>query len=205
MLKNTKIYALAILAFLFSFTGVAIAADAATPSDGSLLDLLKPLYDAFSGGHYAVGACATVVLVVAVLRRYSDFFGAKFAAFMHSDRGGTLAALFMAMFMSMGAALAAPGAHLSWGLMWTTFLVGVGAAGGYAVLKNVLVEPMLKPLQAKLPAWAQPILSLVLWVFEHGPGAGAQEIAKAQQAGDAAVAAKPAPGVAGVVKITEEK
>ncbi len=38
--------------FLLTFTTVAHAAAAAEPADGSLLDLARPIYDAFLHGQY---------------------------------------------------------------------------------------------------------------------------------------------------------
>lgn len=162
-----KIWSLMLLAFLLSFTGAAFAADSVTPSDGTLLDLAQPIYAAFAGGHYALCACLAVVVLVGVLKRYSPL-GPKATAWLHSDMGGVLAALVTSTATACAAALAAPGAHLTLGLLETALLIGVGAAGGYAALKNVVVEPILLKIQARMPAQLQWVLGSVLWIFDHG-------------------------------------
>ena len=183
----------AMFAMLLSFGATSFAADAATPDDGSsLLDLMKPAYEAFSGGHYAMGAALAVVLIVAVIKKYAGT-ASKFGKFVHSDAGGSLLALVTATAAAMGTALAAPGATITCSLLKTAGLVGVGAAGGYAMLKNLIVEPLLKPLAAKAPAWSQPIFALVFWIFDHGSTA----VTDAEKAGADAVKANPAPGVEG--------
>lgn len=168
----------------------------APPSDStSLLELLKPVYNAFAGGHYAYAAALGVIAGVALLKRYAG--SGKFGAFVHGDFGGSLSALLMAAAGASAAALAAPGAHVTLALLKSALLVGIGAAGGYAMLKNLIIEPLLKRYGSKLPSWMQPLVALAEAFFGHGSD-GAAALAKAQAAGDAAVAAKPAQGVAAV-------
>lgn len=172
------------------FGVVAYAADTATPADSqSILDLLKPVYDAFAGGHYAFAAALLTIALVALAKRY---LGDKLP-WLHSDAGGTCTALLMAGAGALATGLAAPGATVTLALMKSAFLVGIGAAGGYAALKNLLVDPILKPLAAKAPAWAQPLFAVLFFFFDKPDAAAA-----ATKAGDAAVAAKPAAGVVGV-------
>ncbi len=61
------------------------------------------------------------------------------------------------------------------------------------MFKNLIIEPLLKPLAAKAPAWMQPLFQLVFWVFDK-PSA----VATAEAAGKAAVAAAPGAGIAAV-------
>ena len=179
----------------FFFTAAAQVAGAVAPQpDVSLTDLLKPLYDAFSGGHYAYASALLTIAVVTIVRRW---LGDKIP-FLHTDAGGALLAVAGAMASAAATGLAVPGAGVSWALMKSSFLVGVGAAGGFTVLNDVLVKPLLKPLRAKLPTWAQPILDLVLFFFDKGL-AGQTAVANAEKAGEDAVKANPAQGAAGVV------
>lgn len=158
MNKPAKI-ALLILTFLAAFTGTALAAEAATGADGSLLDLLRPVYQAFSGGHYAYAASLGIIVVVALIKRESQ------SAWLHTDVGGSLLTLVAAASTASAAALATPGAHLTLSLIESSLLVGVGAAGGYSMLKRLLAPLVLK-LQARLPSWAQGSCRVVLWVFD---------------------------------------
>lgn len=180
---------------LISFKAVALAAGAVGVEDSSsVLDLAKPVFEAFSGGHYAYAAALLVILVVAALRRYAS----PKSAFLQSAAGTSLMVLSASMATAMASALAAPGATVTWSLLESSALIGVGASGGFEVLKNLLIDPLLRPLMFKLPAWAQPIGSIILWVFD-GTGADAAALAKSDDAAKAAVAADPGKGVAAVL------
>lgn len=178
-----------VLIALASFGATAFAAGQVADPESSLLDLVKPVYDALSGGHYAYAGALLVILLVALTKRY---LGDRIAWF-HSDAGGSLLALLASSAAALGSGLASPGAVITLSLLKSALLVGVGAAGGYAMIKNLIVEPLLKPLAAKAPAWMQPIFAMVFWIFDK-PSA----IVTATKAGDTAVAAHPSIGVAGV-------
>lgn len=186
--------ALVVLGFIaiVAFGATSFAAGTATTATDStsLLDLLKPVFDAFNGGHYAFAAALLVVALVAVVKRY--FSGVKF---VHSDAGGALLALITAAAAASATALAAPGATFSLGLLKSALLIGVGAAGGYTVLKDLFVDPILVPFLSKR-SWGAPVLLVINFVFSHGASA-ADTKAAAAAAGEAAVTAKPATGVAG--------
>lgn len=198
MIRKTLTYipSLIVLCFLglLSFTAVAHAATAVTGGDDvSILDLARPIFEAFSSGQYALMGMLIVLLVVATLKKY---FGDAIP-FLHTNAGGSLLVLVGSTATAGVAALVAPGATFSLHLLWMAVLVGVSAAGAYTLLKNLVVDPFLKPLQARVPAWAQPILGLVLWIFDH---AGHDDVVVvAEKAGADAVVASPAQGVVGVV------
>ncbi len=181
---------------MISFNAAA-AADAAATDSTSWVDLAKPVYDAFVGHHPALGVCLGLVLLVALVKRYAGSTS-KFGAFIHGDAGGSLLVLIGSAATAAGAALGTPGAHVSLDLLKQSVLVGISAAGGYAMLKNLIVEPVLKPLAAKAPSWAQPIFSLILWIFDHPADQVTTATTNAAVAGAAAVAAKPAAGADGI-------
>jgi hypothetical protein len=179
---------------LAAFGATAYAASAVVPDSGSIFDLTKPLFEAFKGGHYAYAAALMVVVLVAILKKAGNrYLGETIGNALHSNTGGTLLALVAAMASAMAAGLVTPGAHVTFALIKSSFLVGVGAAGGYAVLKNLVVEPLLKPLQKVLPVWAQPLLSLMLWMFDK------PVVADAEQKGQDAVDANPGQGTVTVL------
>lgn len=192
MLKNFRLQIFAAMAFIAAFTGVAFAADAVDPQDGTL-DIAKAIYSAFAGGHYMYCAALGMILAVALVKRY---LGPKIN-WLHSDAGGSTLALLGSFATAMASGLAS-GGPLTWDLVKSAGMVGIGAAGGYAMLKNLLVEPILKPLAAKAPAWAQSLFQLIFWIFDHGDAAQ-QATAAATAAGNAAVAANPGQGVSSVV------
>lgn len=178
---------------ILAFGGTAFAATTVIGDDTSFLDLARPVYEAFANHQYSLMAMLLVVLVTALVKRY---LGDKIA-FLHSDAGGAITALVMSFATAMAAGLVTPGATITFSLLKTAVLVGVGAAGAYALLKNLLVDPFLKPLANKVPAWLKPLFDLALFAFDHGDSDAA--VTKATADGAAAVAAAPAEGVAGVV------
>lgn len=173
---------LAALVAFFSFGATAFATEA------PLLDLLKPALEAVKAGQGILAACLLLVFAVAVARRY----GAKRFPFLASDAGGALLTLLGSFGGALGTALMA-GTAPSLGLATTALGVAFAASGGYSMIKR-LVVPTLRALQAKLPAWARPVLDLALWIFGPAPA-----IAKAEAAGAKAVEANPATGAAGIV------
>jgi hypothetical protein len=179
---------LMIFAFLASFAGTALAADA-IDTDSSSVDIAKAIYDAFAGHHYAYAAAIAVILIVALVKRY---LGPK-VAWLHSDAGGSVLVLAGATATAMASSLAG-GGPVTLDLFKTAAMVGVGAAGGYALLKNLIINPFIVPLAAKAPAWAQPILGVILAIFDK-----ATPTETATAAGNAAVTATPAAGVSAVL------
>lgn len=193
LLAPLSAFGFVVAAFLVSFTGTAYGAQAISPEDGSIIDLARPVFDQIMAGHWLAATALALVLAVALLKRYAP---GKLGELVHSDAGGALSTLLMAF----GGALATAtmgGAAWSWSMLWTALTVAVTAAGGYSLIKKLLVEPILKPLAANGPLWLKPILAVVLWIFDKKDSGTIEAEAKA--AGDAAVAANPAPGADGVV------
>ena len=190
--------ALSIIAFVVltvvSLTATAFAADVAVPEDGSLRDLVQPVYDAIVAGNYWAAAALGVVLMTAAARKYlPDNYGGKF---IRSDVGGMLTAFVMAFAGAVGTAFAAPGATMSLAILKPAFGVGVIAIGGFTAIHKLaswLVKT--KFYQDKVPAWIKTPLSLLLALI----GSSSSAVAKAEKAGDKAVADKPAGGAEAVV------
>lgn len=189
-MRFVNIFIAMCLAFL-TFTGVTVAFAAgettAQAAETPMVDMLRPILDAARGGQGMLAACLTLVLAVALAKRY----GAARFPVLHTDIGGAA----LTLLGSFGGALATTlmaGAAPSLGLAASALGVAFAAAGGYSMAKRLLV-PTLRALQAKLPASMRPLLGLVLWVFDKP-----SPVAKAEAAGAAAVAAHPAPGIEGV-------
>lgn len=198
-MRSTKISllttgALAVLLFLVAFAGTALAADAvATQTDASWLDMLRPVYDAFRGGHYVASGALAVVLLVALLKRYGG--SGKFGSFVSGKIGSTLTVLVASFAGSIAAATASNA--WQWSMLETAGTVAAAAAGGYTILKDLIVDPLIASnwYTNKAPAWLKAGMGLVLWIFDK-PAATAATIATAEKAGADAVAAKPSQGVA---------
>lgn len=176
---------------LAGFVASAFAASAVAPDEGNLLDLARPIFDQVMAGHYLAATAFALVLAVALVKRYAP---GKLGTLVHSDAGGALTTLGMAFFGAIATATMG-GAPWTWAMCWTALTIGVTAAGGYAILKKVVIEPLLRPLMEKAPGWLKPILALVMWIFDR-PTMATQ---KAEDAGDAAVAAHPATGATTVI------
>lgn len=186
------LFGFAIAACGGSLLSSAIAGDAVAAPDGpGLVDLLTPVYQAFAGHHPALGLMLLIVVAVAALKHY---LGDQ-VPFLHSDAGGSLLALVTASASAAAVALAVPGAVVSLDLLESALLVGVSAAGGYAMIKNILIDPLLP----KLPLWAQTLLAPVLWIFTKSAAGSAATLANATTAGNTAVESKPAVGATGIV------
>jgi hypothetical protein len=188
MIKTTLSFA--VLALL-AFAGTASAAGAAAPEDGNILDLAKPVFDAVMAGNYWLGAAAALVLLVAATRRYGAKWFPRALGWVNSSWGTPVAVLLASFGGAMATALAA-GSGPSLAMVKVAFGIAITAAGGYKLVKELAV-PLLTKLRDKLPAWARPLVDVLLWAFQRDP------VAKAEAAGDAAVADKPSTGIAGVV------
>lgn len=178
-----------IFSLLIAFSATAFAAGAIVPEDGSILDLLKPVYEAFATGDYLYAGAVTVVVAVALAKRYA----APHVSFLQSKPGQALMVLIGSFAGAVAAAVAGP-AGFSWAIAKTASMIAIGAAGGYTLVKELVIDPLLRPLAAKAPAWMQPLFALVFWIFDRP-----SPVAKAEAAGQAAVVAKPAEGVEGVL------
>lgn len=190
---------LAPVSFALALMGIALAgfmvsANAATAAvdDGSLLDLARPIFDQVMAGHYVAGAAFALILAVALLKRYAP--EGRIGNFVHSDPGGALTTLLMAFGGALSTATLG-GAPWSLGMLWMSLGVGFVAMGGYTAIKRLIIEPLLRPLMAKAPAWLQPAFALVLWIFDKPSTA----VKSAEAAGTVAVAAKPGTGLAPTV------
>ena len=154
MLKHLYITTLVAVAAYFSFSGVAVAANAVDPADGST-DVAKAIYDAFAGGHKAYAASLTLVIVVALARKY---LGGRWK-WMHTDAGSTIMVLAGAYGTALSASLAG-GGPVTLHAAWSALVVAFGAAGGYAAVKRLVIEPLA-------PYLPESIRGPVVWLFEH--------------------------------------
>jgi hypothetical protein len=71
--------------------------------------------------------------------------------------------------------------------------IAVGAAGGYSLVKRLLIDPVLRPLAKRAPVWAQPLFAVVFYIFDRKTS-----VQEAEEAGQKAVEEKPAEGMGSV-------
>jgi hypothetical protein len=130
-----------------------------------------------------------LILAVSMARR----FLAPRVPFFATDHGAVLLTLATGLLGGLGNALVA-GSAMSWGVVAAAFGLSLKAAGGYTALKKAAL-PLLAKAAEHGPLWWRWVARLL-----HGVLAGAVAADnRAKAAGDAAVAAKPATGVEGIV------
>lgn len=179
---------LAVLA-LVSFTATAFAAGAASPEDGSLLELAKPVYEAVMGHQWWLAASLALVFLCAAAKKYAP---GKLGDFLRTDHGGALLVLLMSFGGAVSTGLLAAGTGaMTLALAWAALKIALGAAGGYSLIRKLIVNPLLASTwyQEKAPAWFKSIMGLALWAFDKPT-----PIEKAEKAGSDAVAANPSTG-----------
>ncbi len=187
------IYTLSLIGlFLLAFTATAFASGGPL-GETSILDLAKPVYEAVMKGDWWIATSFGLVLMVAAFKKYAP---GKAGELANTDLGGAVLVLLGAFGGALGTGLLASGTDvLSLDLVKASFKVAFSAAGGYALVKKLLV-PVIEKIGAKAPAWAQPLFAMLLWAFAK-PGDAV--VAKAEAAGQAAVDEKPATGIDSVV------
>lgn len=176
---------------LAGFAGMAFAAGAPTsPDDQSLIELMRPVLDAVMHGQWWIAAAAGLVLSVAAMRRYSDKLG-RFGKAVKTEPG-IIATTFVLSFA--GAALTAltaagPGAVVSSALAMMSAKIAFAAVGGWMIIHKVATWAVATEFyKTKVPAWIQSIIGGALALI------GSNAVKKAEDAGNAAVAANPATG-----------
>lgn len=171
---------------LFGFAAMGAAAQPVPGETDALGDLLRQLFESFSKGQTALAGVLALILAVRLVREYV----APKVPWLRSDVGGASSLLLLAFAGSLASALVA-GSALSWPLAWGALKLAVAAAGGYTLVRRLLL-PLLEKIP--MPAWLKSVLNAALYMFGK-PGESA--LAAAAQAGDDAVAASPPAGTGG--------
>ncbi len=189
---------IALIVFFLSMSVPAFAANAAT-EEQSLSEMMKVAYDAIVGGHYVAGVAFTLIVCVALLKRYSP---GRLGRFVNGDAGGVLAAFVVSC---AGAVATATIAFKGWegltlALLYGSAKVAVFAAGGFVMFKRLIVEPLLASdwYNERAPAWLKMALRGLLWIFTKRND-GDAVVKDAEAAGARAVADNPSGGVARVL------
>ncbi len=175
--------------FLFFMASPAAASTGA--DDAPIMELAKPVWEAITQERWWLAASLALVLAVAAFKRYAPGRAKEFA---NSDAGGALLVLLGSFGAGLASGLMAVGTNaISWVLVYAAVKVAIVAAGGYSLVKKLIIEPLIKPNMHRFPPWLQSTLTMVMWIFER------PAVEAAEKAGDVAVAADPAGGVADVV------
>lgn len=170
-----------VLVFLGFFTGTAVAADAVAEPSAS--EALQQIFNAVMHGQWWVAASASVIGACALARRYMP---ESWKAGTKGDIIGVSLAFVMAFAGAISTWAVAPGAVMSFAVIATASKVGAVAIGGFTIIHKVVGWLVA---WGKMPMWATSILSIIATLI------GSNAVKKAEAAGDAAVAANPAPGM----------
>lgn len=174
---------IAILIVLGFFTGTALAADAV--SDPNTSEVLRQIFDAVVHGQWWVAASGAVIGLCGLARKYMP---ESWKAGAKGDVVGIATTFGIAAAGAVITTLAAPGAAMSLAVVTAAAKVGALAIGGWNILHKVIGWLVG---WSKLPGWAKSVLGLVASLI------GSSAVKKAEEAGAAAVAANPAPGMTG--------
>ena len=174
------------------FVAIVIASFSATAyaQTDDAVELLRPVADALMTGKPLMAAALFLVFAASAARAY----GGKRWPFLMTEAGG--AALVLAgAFGGATASAMTGGAEPSLGLAWQALQIAVGASGGYSLIKQLVVKPLLHPLADKAPDWLQPAFAVVFWLFDKPLLASkAEQIKEAEAAGLRASAETPPQG-----------
>lgn len=198
MLKKTlHLFSIPLL-LVVAFTGTVFAAGAASTDGGSLSDLLQPVWDAATHGHWWLAGSLALVAAVALFKRYAP---GKARAWSHTDTGASILVLVGSFGGALATGLITAGTDaISTSLVVPALKVAFGAAGGYALIKTLVVGPLLgSMLWQRVPGVIRtPVEFALRFVFSKPDVA-----AEAEAAGDQAVADKPAAGADDVLPPTD--
>lgn len=158
----------------------------------TLLELLKPVYQAILAGQYWAAAALGLVFAVGLVKRYA----APKVPFLRTDAGGTLMT-FVASFGGAVATALLAGSLPSLALVYPAVVIAFVASGGYAAVKRLAV-PVFELLARKSPPWLGWVFLLVPRLFDLLTG-GDSAIKAAEKAGKDAVKANVSTGAGGVV------
>jgi len=187
-----RFLALCVLILLGTFTGTALADNAiSSASDPSFNDVTKAIFDAVMHSQWWAVAAYAVILGSIGARKYMP------AAWKTGTKGDVVGMATTFLIAGAGAVATAaitPGAAMTLAVIATAAKIGVAAIGGYTIIHKVagwLAEA------GWLPSWALPLVKLLAAIV------GSDAVTKAQAAGQAAVDAHPATGLAGGDQIKE--
>lgn len=167
----------------------AAATSLAVPDDASVLDLLRPVYEALTGGQYAYGTLLLIVAAVALTKRFVPI------DWLHTDAGGSVLVAIGTTAAALAASVATPGAHVTLAGLSSAFKAGLLAAGGYVFIKSVIITPLMP----RLPSWLQKVLTPILWVFDGTMKPAEVALKESIDAGNKAIVIKPPQGVVSIV------
>jgi len=169
MLKKIQAHLVAlVLVYLVLLVTVRVAHAAtqlvavAAASEDPLFELARLLWVAVSGGEFVSIAVAILVMLSALLAR----FGVRLTRWFGTSGGRAVITLLVTFFGGLSAALAA-GTEVTWAVLRTVFVFAATTAGGYSLIKALVIEPLTPWMRDRAPDWLHLIWRGVSWVYDR--------------------------------------
>lgn len=178
------------LFFTLAFIGGFAVASASGGSDAldpdtidSLMGALSEIVNAAASGEWSLAAILAVVALTAAARKFLP----QRWPFWRGDVGGSLLVVLTSFGLALAGALKG-GTPFGLDLLWGAFKLAAFSAGGYTLIRR-LARLLLAKLP--LPSWLARFLAALVGQWKRSE----VEVAKAEEAGRAAVEAKPSAGL----------
>lgn len=182
-----------ILIFLGVFTSTALAQGAVAASDPAIGETAKSVFDAVMHGQWWAAAAYGVILALIGARKVMP------ASWKEGVKGDIIGTATVFVFSFAGAVgtwafAQSAGAVMTGAVLLTALKIALAAIGGFTAIHKVVGW---LAAWGKLPSWLVPLLKLLSSLV------GSNAVAKAEAAGDKAVAADPPKGLTGDSKVIE--
>lgn len=154
----TRIRPWRIFALLIVIAPALAFAQDVPPTDFDPLQLLGAFVRAIQGGQWPVAAVLVLVGLVWAVRK----FGIKWIPWLATSEGGTVLAFLTVLASVLGAAALAPGALITWALVWKACAAAFASIGAWTGARRLLRA--LVPLAAKIPKVGPGLAAALAWL-----------------------------------------
>lgn len=161
MLRTAAHTIVLFMAFAYALCATANAA-AVVATDGSIVDLLVPIYNAIVSGNYTLSVALGFILLSRLLR----YFGTKAVPWLGTHAGGVVV-LVLGSFGASLAVLAAAGGTFSWPFVYGWLVTAMAAGSIYTWAKRLVIDPLRPWMEERAPAPLRVIFEIVAWLVER--------------------------------------
>lgn len=169
MLKKLQAHLLAlVLVYLVLLVTLRVAHAAtqfvavAAASEDPLFELTRLLWAAISDGDGVSIVVAVLVMLSALLAR----FGVRLTYWFGTSAGRALITLFVTFSSGLSSALAA-GTEITWDVIRSVSIFAATTAGGYSLIKALIVEPLTPWMRDSAPEWLRVGWRGLTWVYDR--------------------------------------
>lgn len=137
-------------------------ATVAAANQDPLVELVRLLWVAITGGEFISIVVALLVIISSLLAR----FGVHLSKWFGTGAGRAVITLLVAFSGGLSSALAV-GTPITWGVLRTVIVFALTAAGGYSLIKALIVEPLTPWMRDRAPEWLRLIWRGLTWVYDR--------------------------------------